>query len=87
MKIRMPLIAACLLVLGVGVPRSVHADDTRPHTPLSSSHQKMQDDANASAQAETDMSYGGTPDTRGASGNAAKRSCGPGLRCDLYFGQ
>ena len=26
MKIRMPLIAACLLVLGVGVPRSVHAD-------------------------------------------------------------
>lgn len=86
MRIRMPLITACVLVLGAGMPRTAHTEDAPSHT-QPSSHQRMQDDANASAQASTDMSYGGAPDTRSASGKAASPPCGPGLRCDVYFGQ
>ncbi|PXW25410.1 hypothetical protein [Paraburkholderia caballeronis] len=85
MKIRLPLIVACVLVVGTAMPRSVHADDAQPSRPPP--HQKMQDDANASAQASTDMSYGGAADTRSVSGNAANQRCLPRARCDIFFGQ
>lgn len=81
-----PLIAACVLVVGAGMPHRLHANEmsasVRPPP-----HQKMEDDANASAQAATDMSYGGTSDTHSESGSRTNRSCGPRGQCDIYFGQ
>jgi len=47
----------------------------------------MQDNANASAQAATDMSYGGTSDDRSASGATLhSRQCSTGPQCNIYFG-
>jgi hypothetical protein len=86
MKIRMPLIAACVLVVGAGLPHCLHADEasSRGEPPP---HQKMQADADASAQADTDMSYGGNADTHSESGGAANPGCVVRSQCDIYFGQ
>ena len=86
MKIRMPLIAACVLVVGAGMPHRLHADEASSHGEPPP-HQKMQDDANASAQAGTDMSYGGESDTHGESGGATHQRCVVREQCDIYFGQ
>jgi hypothetical protein len=49
-------------------------------------------DANTSAQATSDTSYGGTPDARTAAGNATSsmsrpRQCvGGSVQCDVFFG-
>lgn len=45
-------------------------------------------DANMSAQATSDTSYGGTPDTRGATGMTPRpRQCtGSSAQCDIFFG-
>lgn len=44
----------------------------------------MQDNANASAQASTDMSYGGIEATRSAAGDRRSNTCATGARCDLF---
>lgn len=72
MKIRMPLIAACVLVVGAGVPHRLHANEASP-AGQPPPHQKMQDDANASAQADTDMSYGGTSSDMHSESGSTKR--------------
>ncbi|WP_310633930.1 hypothetical protein [Paraburkholderia sp.] len=50
-------------------------------------HRALIDDANASAQAATDMSYGGTTDTRSAAGQRTVKPCWPRSQCDIFFGQ
>lgn len=87
MKIRLALAAACLAALAAGMPGAVHAKDD----PLARqrAQQTMTDDANASAQASTDMSYGGVPDSGSMSGARLRtgKTCGPRSQCDLYFGE
>jgi hypothetical protein len=48
----------------------------------------MQNNANASAQATTDMSYGGGTDTRTSSGapKAHMRNCTVDPQCNIFFG-
>lgn len=45
-------------------------------------------DANMSAQATSDTSYGGMPDTRSATSNMSRpRQCvGGSVQCDVFFG-
>ena len=42
----------------------------------------MVENANASAQSSTDMSYGGVPDTRSATGGTRSPTCATRLKCD-----
>jgi hypothetical protein len=47
----------------------------------------MVENANASAQSSTDVSYGGVPDTRSAAGGARSLSpptCPTRLNCELF---
>ena len=47
----------------------------------------MVENANASAQSSTDVSYGGVPDTRTATGRSRSPSspaCATRFRCDLF---
>ena len=74
------------MVVGAGLPNRLHADEVSLHGEPPP-HQKMQDDANASAQADTDMSYGGSSETHGESGGAANPHCVVRAQCDIYFGQ
>jgi hypothetical protein len=85
MKIRLALIAACVGVVAAGAPATAQTKDE----PVSqqNAHQMMTDDADASAQANTDMSYGGTPDTGSASGHRTGKVCWPRPQCDVFFGQ
>lgn len=84
MKIRLALIAACVAAVA-GAPATAQTKDE----PVSQqrAHQMMTDDADASAQANTDMSYGGMPDTGGASGHRTVKMCWPRPQCDVFFGQ
>ncbi|WP_322032780.1 hypothetical protein [Paraburkholderia sp. J76] len=84
MTLRLALIATCVAAVAAVAPGTAHAKDES--LPQERSHQTMIDDANASAQASTDMSYGGTPDTRGASGQRAGKMCWPRAQCDVFFG-
>ncbi|NIE65706.1 hypothetical protein [Burkholderia sp. Ax-1719] len=85
MKIRLAFIAAFVTVATATAPGTAQAKDE----PISQerAHQSMTNDANASAQAGTDMSYGGVPDTGSASGHRIGKSCWPRSDCDIYFGQ
>jgi hypothetical protein len=47
----------------------------------------LMQNANMSAQSDTDMSYGGVPDTRSASGGKSSRICTFRPRCDIFFGR
>ena len=82
MKSGLVLIATSAVFLVSGIASGKDVRDVPPYT-----HQTVQDDANASAQSNTDMSYGGVPDTRSTSGNSDMRSCVTGPRCNLYFGR
>lgn len=56
-------------------------------SPLPSARATMVKDANESAQSSSDMSYGGAPDTRGATGVARSANaplCTNKLKCDLF---
>lgn len=77
-------VAAALLMGWVGV--AVAADMQQDGS--SASKTMMQNNANASAQATTDvdMSYGGTMDDRTAAGSMHARQCSTGPRCNIYFG-
>jgi hypothetical protein len=85
MKIRLALIAVCVGAVAAGAPATAQTKDE----PVSQqrAHQMMTDDADASAQANTDMSYGGMPDTRSASGLRSSKTCWPRPECDVFFGQ
>ncbi|MBB2925841.1 hypothetical protein [Paraburkholderia silvatlantica] len=85
MTFRLALIATCVAAVAAVAPGTARAADD----PVSQqrAHQTMTDDADASAQAATDMSYGGTPDTRSASGHRAGKTCWPRPDCDVFFGQ
>lgn len=84
MTLRLALIATCVAVVAAGAPGTARAQNES--VPQERSHQTMIDNANASAQASTDMSYGGTADTRGASGQRAGKTCWPRAECDVFFG-
>ncbi|MEI6001434.1 hypothetical protein H3V53_31035 [Paraburkholderia bengalensis] len=84
MKILMALPVAGALLLAV--PVATMAEEVAQSSDASKA--AMQNNANASAQATTDMSYGGTMDTRTSSGKTMQhaRDCATGLQCNVYFG-
>ncbi|WP_322015651.1 hypothetical protein [Paraburkholderia sp. J12] len=87
MKIRLALTAVCLAAVAGSMPGTAQAkDDTSVQQ---RGHQSMTDDANASAQAETDMSYGGVPDTGSMSGGRMHtgKMCWPRSQCEAPAGQ
>lgn len=85
MRIRLALAAVCLAAVAGGVPGTAHPKD-EPMT-QQRAHQSMTTDADASAQAVTDMSYGGEPDTQSMSGVAhVGKMCWPRSQCDVFFG-
>jgi len=49
-----------------------------------SARQAMVENANASAQSNTDMSYGGVPDTQSSIGAIRPDLCPASPRCNLY---
>jgi hypothetical protein len=85
MKIRLALIAGCVAALAAGASATAQSKDE----PVSQqrAHQTMTDNADASAQAETDMSYGGMPDTHSVAGHRTGNACRPHSQCDIFFGQ
>lgn len=85
MKIRLMLIAGCVAALAAGAPATVQSKGES--VSQERAHQTMTNDADASAQADTDMSYGGAPDTRSASGHRVGKMCWPRSECDVFFGQ
>jgi hypothetical protein len=84
MKTRLALIGLCVVAVAAAVPRTARATDD-PAT-QERAHQTMTNDADASAQASTDMSYGGVPETHGASGHRTGKMCWPRPDCDVFFG-
>ena len=84
MTLRLALIATCVAAVAAVAPGTARAKDE----PVSHerAHQTMTDDADASAQASTDMSYGGTPDTRSASGHRTGKMCWPRPDCYVFYG-
>jgi hypothetical protein len=85
MKIRLALTATCLAALAAGVPGTANPKDS-PVT-QQGAHQSMTNDADTSAQANTDMSYGGVPDTGSMSGGGTRtrtgKVCWPSPQCDI----
>ena len=86
MKLRLvvPVVSA-LMMAATGVAYA--ADMQQQDTQQSTGQATMQDNANASAQSTTDMSYGGVADTRGAAGMARARGCAGPSQCDVFFGR
>ncbi|WP_109481728.1 hypothetical protein [Paraburkholderia sp. C35] len=86
MKILMALSAAGALL--IAMPVATMADDIAQSNDPSKA--AMQNNANSSAQATTDVSYGGAMDTRTSSGTAMQmphtRNCSTGPQCNIYFG-
>lgn len=85
MKILMALPVASALLMAV--PVATMAEDLAQSSDASKA--SMQNNANASAQATTDMSYGGAMDTRSSSGTTMmqhSRNCSTGPQCNIYFG-
>ena len=84
MKIMMALSVAGALLMAM--PVATMADDVAQSSDASKA--TMQNNANASAQATTDMSYGGAMDTRTSSGVPMMhaRKCATGPECNIYFG-
>ena len=84
MKILMALPVAGALLMAM--PVATMAEDIAQSSDASKA--TMQNNANASAQATTDMSYGGAMDTRTSSGRTmpSTRNCSTGTQCNVYFG-
>ncbi|QGZ63152.1 hypothetical protein [Paraburkholderia acidisoli] len=88
MKTRLAWIAAGITIVAVCIPAmALASDDAATQAAQPRAQQRMTDAANASAQATTDMSYGGTSDSRGASGYRVGKPCTPRAQCDIFFGQ
>jgi hypothetical protein len=85
MRIRLAFFAAIVTVAAAVAPGTARAQE-RPVS-QEQARQTMTNDANATAQASTDMSYGGLADTRSASGQRIGKPCLPHSECDVYFGQ
>lgn len=68
MKIRLALIALCLAAVAGGTPGTVQARSKTGPDLQQEGRQTMTQDADMSAQATTDMSYGGAADAHGMSG-------------------
>lgn len=89
MRTRLAWIVACVSAVAAGVPATAHASDdaVTQQGAQPRAQQRMTDAANASAQATTDISYGGTLGTHGASGYRIGKPCSPRAQCDVFFGQ
>ncbi len=87
MKSRWLWIATCmLLAIATCLISETSANEPGDQAPYE--HKSLTDDANASAQATTDMSYGGVNEGRSVSGGpVSQKDCRPRARCDIYFGQ
>jgi len=90
MKIRLALIALCLAAVAGGAPGSALARAKNEPVVQQEGRQAMSQDANTSAQADTDMSYGGATDTHGMSGTRVSvpptrtgKVCWPHPSCDI----
>lgn len=86
MKIRLALMAACVAAAAGGLPGTVHP---KPPPPAQQQgQQSMLNDADASAQAGTDMSYGGVSDTSSQSGARMHtgKMCWPRPQCAVPAG-
>jgi hypothetical protein len=88
MKIRLVLIALCLASLAGGAPGSALARAKNVPVMQPQGREAMTQNANASAQAETDMSYGGAADTNGMTGVSVPRyrtgkMCWPRPTCEI----
>lgn len=81
MKIRLALIALCVAAVAGGAPGSALARSKNEPVVPPEGRQAMSQDANASAQADTDMSYGGTADTHGMSGTRVSAPTRTGKVC------
>lgn len=79
-------VSALLLVPGITTAKDGRQVPWYTHQTVQDSGRKMmQDNANASAQSVTDMSYGGAPETGSMSGGPGARTCSTGPQCDLYM--
>ena len=92
MKTRLLFVSGALFVaMSAGAVTQENQPQTRPTGQAGVLH-----DANTSAQATSDTSYGGTPDARIATGSATSsatssmsrpRQCvGGSVQCDVFFG-
>jgi outer membrane protein TolC len=76
-------VAGAILVLSAGCTSVQEAQQSAQP----SARATMLENANASAQHSRDVSYGGVPDTRTATGGARSPSsptCATRLKCDLF---
>ncbi|MBN3785774.1 hypothetical protein [Burkholderia sp. Ac-20353] len=90
MKSGLTLIAVGALLLAAGLSTAKGGREVPAYmheTVQDSGRKMMEDNANASAQAVTDMSYGGVPETGTSSSGARDRSCGAGSSCASYRGR
>jgi hypothetical protein len=70
-----------ILLMFAGIANGQETQQTAPP----SARATMVENANASAQSSTDVSYGGVPDTRSATGSKRSDSsptCANGVQCD-----
>lgn len=93
MKIRLALIALCLAAVTGGAPGTAHSRSKSETALQQHDRQAMTRDADMSAQATTDMSYGGTTEMHGMSGTrvSATRTrmgkiCWPRTTCEVPAG-
>jgi type II secretory pathway pseudopilin PulG len=85
MKSRFVLaIAGALLLAAAG---AASAAQMQTEDQQSSGQAWMMRNANQSAQSSTDTSYGGAPDTSGASGGMRVHACPSRPQCDIFFGR
>jgi hypothetical protein len=74
-------VSAAILLVSAGI---TNAQDIQPHE-QPSARATLQDDANASAQSGTDMSYGGIVATRSEAGAPARPTqCTYARQCNLF---
>jgi len=80
MKSAYVLVAVGTIVLG---STSIATAQETQQNAQPSARARMAANADASAQSSTDVSYGGVPDTRSASGRMRSTTCATPDQCDL----
>ncbi|RQH09141.1 hypothetical protein [Paraburkholderia dinghuensis] len=93
MKIRLALIALCIAAVAGGAPGTAHSRSKTEPVAEEQARQAMTQNADMSAQATTDMSYGGAADTHGMSGTRVSTTrthtgkfCWPNSTCEVPAG-
>ncbi len=82
MNTRLALTALCVAALASGTPDTAHSRGK--WAPQPQARQAMTNDADASAQSSTDMSYGGTAETHSVSGpSRTGKVCWPQSKCPI----